>query len=301
MKVLFIGIGGVGGYYGGRLAYHSDWDVRFLARGETFEVLRSSPLKVDSIDGDFEVRVPCYDRWPEGWNPDLLVLCVKSYDTRAALEHLLPNIPPAANILCIQNGLDNERIVEEMGFRGRVLPGIAFIGCRTERPGYVVHQSVGGLGIGTLDQKTEPLARKLVDTWNNCQVKTRFLDDVSHARWKKLMWNVPFNSLTAITGTTVLSLLEHPPTLNLVREIMDEVRLVAAAAGVTLTETDIEDMIRDSYDVGDYKTSMLLDLERGKPIENEEMAGAVVRVAERHGISVPLSNTLYRLLTLKSR
>ncbi|MEW5693840.1 MAG: ketopantoate reductase family protein [Candidatus Hydrogenedentota bacterium] len=298
MRVCVLGIGAVGGYYGGRLAYHSAWDVIFIARGPAFSYLKNNPLEVKSVNGNFSVKVPVFEEVPPDFHPDIIIICTKSYDTLQAIETLKNSDTPCTRILCIQNGIENEKKLEDYKFKGWVLGGVAFIASQAVEPGKIVHQSVGGLGIGAMDEHNKDFAKLLVDEFNRCKVETRYLENVLFHKWKKLMWNAAFNSLTTITGKTVIQLLNNKKTLDIIRSTMEEVKIVANKEGYDLCDKDIEDMISASYDVGDYKTSMLLDLERKKPTENDDISGAVVRYGKKHNISTPFNLAFYSIISL---
>ncbi len=296
MRVAVVGAGAVGGYFGARLA-HAGHEVWFISRGERLKAYRTTGLRVESIQGDVHI-VPMRairDASSVG-KVDLVLFTVKSTGTRKAAEESVPLVGPHTTVLAIQNGVDNEAVLEEVLGADRIVPGVAVIGVAMPEPGHIVHTNNGTITLGEVSGEDTDRVRGVCQVFADAGVETRVSTDVRTLKWRKLVWNAAFNPLAALTGMRVLDLIEFDETRALAEAAIGE----AVAVGVAL-----------GYDVGDYdmgratqrnpswaasKTSMLQDVERGRPTEIEVLTGAVVRGGLDTGVPTPVCSTLYRLV-----
>lgn len=296
-----MGAGGVGGYFGVRLA-RAGLDVAFVARGAHLAAMRSRGLTLRSaVEGDVTVPVTATDD-PAAIGPvDLVLFCVKSSDTDAAAQHVDPLLGDGTVVVSLQNGVDNEaRIAAALGRRGagRVLGGVAYVAAGLGEPGEVVHAGEGRLAVGELAGGVSDRARRIAALFTGAGVPCQVSSNITWVLWRKLLWNSAFNALTTIGRVTVRQLLEAPEAVASARAAMSEVVAVAKARGIDLGASAIPDAMDFSWGLGEIKTSMLLDLEMGKPLEREALNGVVVRYGRELGVPTPVQETLLAALTL---
>lgn len=296
MKVALVGVGAVGGYFGGLLA-RGGADVTLIARGARLEVLRAKGLAVKSWKGDFSVRVSVTDNAAEVGPVDLILFCVKSYDTESAIRQILPLIGPQTDVLSLQNGIDNEDTIASVIGRKKVLAGVAYIGASTPEPGLILHQESGKIVFGELDGGVSRRVVGLKAFFDRCSLPADISSTITTVKWTKLAWNAPFNAINTLVGGPVKTILENPHTLELARLVTAEVVAVANAAGVRLAFEEVwERNVTFSRDYS-VKTSMLQDHEAGKPLEHEALNGVIVKNAAEYGIHTPYNFALYALLS----
>lgn len=297
-----MGTGAVGGYFGAKLARAGN-EVVFVARGDNLQALRSRGLSVASIDGDFELRaVNAVAEPAEAGRCDVVLVCVKSYDTEAAAVAMRSVVGPDTVVVSLQNGIENEATLCRVLGLPSILGGLTHIGAELVAPGVVRHDSGGRLIFGEPDGSSSPRARRLADLLERSGVAHHLSRHVDVMLWDKLAWNSAFNAATAVTRRTVGELLAHPDGRPLVRAAMLEVVEVARAIGVPLDPGRVEPEIeRSARELGPLRTSMLQDLERGRPLELEALNGAVIRAAAHAGIATPTQRVLYAALKSRAR
>jgi 2-dehydropantoate 2-reductase len=298
MKILVMGAGAVGSFYGGKLA-RAGHDVTFVARGENLRVLRQNGLTVKSYQGDFRLeRVHATDRPEDTGVCDLALVCVKSYDTLTAAQLLRPAVGPDTIVLSLQNGVENEEQLERELGRGNVMGAMAYIGVDVTSPGVVVHSVAGRLAFGEHNGQRTPGAERLAQVFLDAGIDAQLSTNITITLWDKLIWNAAFNAICTLSRSTIGEVLSHPQTRTLVRDTMLEVVTVARAQGLDLQESRADEHIASSQTPGmsSYATSMAYDLARGKRLEYDALNGAVVRFGERCGVPVPINRTLYGLL-----
>jgi 2-dehydropantoate 2-reductase len=301
-KILIMGTGAVGGYFGGKLARAGN-EVVFVARGENLRALKERGLRVVSCDGDFEVRPVTAVATPaEAGLCDLVLVCVKSHDTVAAAEALHSAVGPETIVVSLQNGIENEEILSRiLGLPG-LLGGLTHIGAELVAPGVVRHDSGGRLIFGEPGGGLSARAARLAALLASAGVSHHLSRHIDVMLWDKLAWNAAFNAATAITRRTVGELLAHPDGRPLVRAAMLEVVAVGRASGVPLDPARVEPEIdRSAKEIGQLRTSMLQDIDRGRPVEVEALNGAVIRAADRNGVAVPTHRVLYAVLRGEER
>jgi 2-dehydropantoate 2-reductase len=295
-KILVMGSGAVGGYFGGKLASGGN-DVAFVARGDNLRALRARGLRIESEEADLQIPVTAVATPAEVGHCDLVLVCVKSYDTEAAAEALHPVVGPHTIVLSLQNGIENEGVLSRVLGLPVLLGGLTHIGAELIAPGVVRHDSGGRLVFGEFDGSVSRRASWLAALLASSGVSHHLSRHIEVMLWDKLSWNAAFNAATALTRQTVGELLAHPDGRPLVRAAMLEVVAVACAAGVALDGERVEPEIeRSGRELARLKTSMLQDVERHRRLEVEALNGAVIRAAERSGTPVPTHRVLYAAL-----
>ncbi len=299
MKILVMGAGAVGAYFGARL-HAAGEEVVFCARGANLAAMRERGLDITSIRGDLRVPAVTATGDPCEFAPyDLVLFCVKTYDTERAARALSGCLKPGAAVLTLQNGIENEERLESIFGHGAVMGGNARVGVEMVAPGKLAHLSTGHIDFGELDGRRTDRARAYADAFHRAGILGEVSADIRTLRWDKLLWNGAFNTVATITRRRVGEILDDPESLRLVRTLMREALEVARADGARLGDDRIEHYVAHSQkNLRALKTSTQQDLERGKPLEVESLAGAVVRTARRHGIAVPAYETIYALLRL---
>ncbi len=297
MRILIVGAGAVGGYFGAKLARAGN-DVVFAARGANLAALLQAGVRVESVDGDFAVApVQAVATAAEAGPCDVVLICVKSYDTRAVAETLGAAVRPDTIVLSLQNGIENEAVLEEVLGLPAMLAGLAQIGAELVAPGVIRHDSGGRIIFGDPDGQVSPRATRLAALFSAASIPHRFSTTIAVAKWSKLAWNAAFNAVCAISGETVGGVLRRTDGEALVREAMREVAAVARANGIAFDPARIEEEIAHSRaELGHLRPSTLQDRARGARLEHDALNGAVVRAAARAGVAAPINATLCRVL-----
>jgi 2-dehydropantoate 2-reductase len=297
LSFVVMGTGGVGGYFGSRLV-RAGLPVTFVARGAHLEALRRDGLRLrSSADGDATVKVDATEQLAGHPRADVVLLCVKTYDTGAALDAIRPVIGPGTAVLSLQNGIDAaERIGEALG-PGHALAGVAYVFAALEAPGVVAHRFGGRVVFGELDGRITPRAEALRDALVAAGIPAALVPDIGRALWEKYLFIVAHAGLTAVTRCPTGVVRALPETWRLYRAILDELAAVARAAGVGLAP-DIADAIAAETGTLAPETlaSMATDLLRGRRLELESLHGYAVRLGEALGVPTPGLFAVYAAL-----
>ncbi len=300
MKILIMGAGAVGIYYGAQLQ-RAGQDVVFCARGENLRVLRENGLEIKSFKADLKLRVNATGDPREFAPYELILFAVKSYDTESAARQLEGCLAPDGVLMTIQNGVENEEVLCRFFPREQVMGGNSRVGAELVSPGKVLHTALGEIEFGELDGRITPRAERIAEVLRRAGILGELTSDLQTIRWYKLMGNNSTNSVSALSHTTLAQMIEDPDGFELVRSLMHETLAVGRAEGAKVSDDRIDAqlaMIRKSLNAAAIKTSTLQDLEKGKPLEYEAISGAVVRAARRHNMKVPATEAVYTLLKL---
>lgn len=298
MRVAVIGAGGLGGCIGGLMA-HAGEDVSLIARGANLDAIRANGLTVKSVSaGEFNLPLFATDDPTEVGPVDLVLFCVKTYDTDGAAEQIRPLIGPDTIALSVQNGVDGaDRIADIIGYE-HVIGSMALINAHLDAPGVVVQHTNAGLEIGELDggfsQRTEDLGKTLERAGIPCVVRS----DIRSSIWIK------FGGFLAIAGVESAAqlpagpLLACPESRELIRGMLEETAAVAKATGVELKDSYVDDTMGliDLHIPPTHMASMLVDLRAGRRLEVDSINGALVRLGKEHGVPTPLNFALYAVL-----
>jgi 2-dehydropantoate 2-reductase len=300
MKILVMGAGAVGAYYGARLQQAGE-DVVLCARGENLRAMRERGLEIKSYKGDFKIPVKATDR-PADFAPyDLVLFSVKSYDTESSAQQLVECLAPDGIMMTIQNGVENEEILCHYFPRTAVMGGNSRIGADLIAPGVVMHTALGIIEFGELDGSESPRAQMLAEVFRRAKIFGELTTDLKTLRWYKLMGNNGTNTVCALSLSSLGQAFSDPDGISLVRVLMEETVKVGCAEGAKMDVARIESylqMVMKNLNVNAIKPSTLQDLEKGKKLEYDAISGAVVRAARRHGIKVPATETVNTLLKL---
>jgi 2-dehydropantoate 2-reductase len=223
---------------------------------------------------------------------------VKSYDTARAAEALRPIVGPDTLVLSLQNGVENEDILEGVLKTTNVLGGMVYIGAELVGPGAVVHTFAGRLVFGERNGERTPRAERLEQIFLAAGLQVELSSDIITTLWDKLMWNAAFNAVATLTRSTVGEMLANPRTRMLIRDTMREVIAVARAQGLDLHDSRADEHIESSQSpaMAAFATSMAQDFARGKRLEYDALNGTVVRAGQRHCVPTPLNQAFRALL-----
>jgi 2-dehydropantoate 2-reductase len=304
MRIVVIGAGAVGAYFGGRLAAAGE-DVVFIARGANLAALRRQGVRIEigaaATGVPLELAVTAVDDATGVGPADVVLVCVKSYDTAAAAAAVRPVVTPDTLVLSLQNGIENEaQLADALGLPP-LLGGLTHIGAELIAPGVVRYDSGGRIFFGELDGQPSSRADRLVELLARAGISHHRSRHIAIMLWDKLAWNAAFNACTAVAQKTVGELLARADGRALVREAMLEVVAVANANGVPLDAGRVEPEIeRSASALGTLRTSMLQDRDRGGRLEHDALNGAVLRAAQRAAVPAPVNRVLYGLLEVLS-
>ena len=311
MRFVIAGAGAIGGYIGARLA-KAGADVVLFARGPHLRAMQERGLRVVSPDGDFEVRPAVTGDLATIGTADVVFLGVKAHGLTTLAPGLRQLYTPDTVVVSTQNGIpwwyfqghggeldglrlervDPGGVIAESIEPERVVGSLAYFATDIAEPGVIHHTEGNKLSLGepnsTRSERTKAIADALIAAGLRCPVTTRF----RHEIWVKLLGNVAFNPISAVTGGTLEQLVRHAETAALVRDMMTETEAVAGKLGIELS-ISIDQRMAGAEKVGAHKTSMLQDYEAGRPMELEAVVGAVVELGSRLGVSMPATRAMY--------
>ena len=286
MKYGIIGTGAIGGFYGGKLA-HSGQDVHFLFHKD-YDYVCEHGLQVDSCDGSFHInKVNAYCKTEDMPKCDVVLVGLKTVN-----NHLLPQLlPPLLHertvVVLIQNGVGVEADVQQMFPQTALVAGLAFICSAKTEPGCVNHQCYGSINLGNYSCKDETLFNAILSDFENAGIQVASVS-YDEARWRKAVWNMPFNGLTVALNTSTDMLLKNPSTRQLVRDLMTEVVGAAQHLGITgLKEDFIDKMIHMTDEMTPYSPSMKLDYDFRRPMEIHYLYTRPIEIARAAGFPMP--------------
>lgn len=289
MRIAVMGTGAVGGYFGAKLAAAGD-DVVFITRPRHLPTLRRNGLRVESSTGDVHVRNALFTDSPgDAGMVDLVLFCVKSYDTTEAAGALAPMISKQTAILSLQNGIDNPEKIAGFWGTERTLAGVVYIGAQVTAPGVIQHSSGGKIVLGPTSHHPGDTARRVEQTLSRAAIPCAISAAIEQVQWAKLLWNAPFCAISCLTRSTVREIVQSEALTNLVLDCMKEVQAAARTRGIDLKTELFDQTLAFSRDLGDFKPSMLQDLEAGKPLEYDALNGFVMRLLERAGEQAPIN------------
>ena len=303
MRVAVIGAGGVGGYFGGRLA-KAGVDTTFIARGATLEALRTRGLRVDSINGDFALDQVNATDDPASVGPvDAILMTVKTWQIADAAATLAPMIGPETIVVPLENGVDAADVLAGVVGRKHVLGGLCAIVSFLVAPGHIKHAAFDPLiMLGELDNRPSPRAERLRDTLIAAGVKAETPADIHRSLWTKFLFIATMSAVGALTRVPLGVWRSDPDIRAIADASVREVVAVATARGIDLGDDAVE-RTWERYDgLAPASTSSLQrDVMEGKPSELDAQIGAVVRLGRESGVPTPVSDILYHCLLPQER
>lgn len=294
MKYAIIGTGAIGGYYGGKLA-NAGFDVHFLLHSD-YDYVRQHGIQVNSCNGDFHLDAPnIYNNVEEMPKVDVVIVALKSTNNHLLRQLLAPLLNPGTLVLMIQNGIGIEPDVEKLFPDAWLAAGLAFICSNKTKPGIVDHLFYGNINIGNYSVP-KPVIDTLIADFDKAGVKA-FDVDYLEARWKKAVWNMPFNGMSVVLNAQTNQLLADASTRTLIKAQMMEVVMAANALGVeNIDEAFADKMIANTDAMVPYSPSMKLDHDYHRPMEVYYLYTRPIQEAASAGVDMPLLKDLEQKL-----
>ena len=296
MKIGVVGSGSIGLFYGACLAAARGSAIHFLMRSG-FAAAKASGIRIHSVEHALHIPHPKIAADPKDIGPcDGVFVAVKATSNLALPGLVAPLIGESTWITTLQNGLGNEEFLASHFGAGRIMGALCFV-CLTRRsPAEVDHVGHGTISVGEFGRPASGRARDLVEAFRHAGIEARLVDDLAGERWRKLVWNVPFNGLCTVENAPVDKILRDPALYAECRALMDEVRAAAAAEGHDIPPEYAEFQIERTQAMGPYVPSTLVDARAGNPLEIEPIWGEPLRRAQAAGVEAPHLAELYRRL-----
>jgi 2-dehydropantoate 2-reductase len=311
MRSVIIGAGAIGAYVGAALA-RSGQDVTLFARGPHLKAMQSNGVIVHTAQGDWHEH-PKVTGDIESIGPvDVVFLAVKAHSLPEVAPRLRPLLGPDTTVVGMQNGvpwwyfdipgipysglhlesIDPGRVIAQSIEPSRVLGSIAYIAAEIVEPGVIRHIESNRLSVGEPDGSRSDRVRLIAEALVAAGLKAPVTTHLRNEIWVKLLGNIAFNPISALTGGTLVRIATNPDTRALVAAIMMEACEIAVKAGLDLPVT-IDQRIAGAAKIGEHKTSMLQDLEKGRPLELEPITGAVLEIGDKLGVPMPHTRAVY--------
>ena len=294
MKIAIIGTGGVGGYFGAKLAQAGN-EVTFLARGEHLKAIQKNGLTVKSILGDFRVEnIKATDKISNIEKPDLVIISVKAWQVKEIGEELKPILKSDTTIIPLQNGvLAADELMENID-RKHILGGLCRIISKIEAPGVINHFGVTPtIVFGELDKSITERLTRIQTVFNAAGIESKISDDIEADLWKKFI-SICVSGLLAVSNTTYGELRELKETRTLMVELINEVYKLSQKIGINIEEGFVDKTVSfiDSYP-SNSTSSLTRDVWEKKPSEIEYQNGTAVRLGEKYGVATPINRFVY--------
>jgi len=311
MKFLIAGAGAIGGYIGARMA-QAGFDVTLFARGPHLRAMQDHGVRVKSAEGDFVARPAIVGSLEEVGPVDVVFLGVKAHGLPQLAPHLKPVLGPETTVVSTQNGIpwwyfqnfegewkglrlervDPGGVISAAIEANRVVGSIVYFSTEIAAPGVIQHIEGNRISLGEPDGSRSDRCRNIAEALVASGLRAPITARIRHEIWVKVLGNASFNPVSALTRATLVQMVRDPGVCSLIRNIMEEVEGVSRKLGMELPVT-IDQRIAGAEKVGEHKTSMLQDLEAGRPIELEALVGAVVELGERVGLPTPYTRIVY--------
>ena len=311
MRICVVGAGAIGGLLGVRLA-HAGHEVSAIARGPHLAAIRAGGLKLVEAEQELVADLEATDQITNLGAQDVVLLALKAHQIAAVVDDLPALFGPDTVLVTLQNGIPwwyfqklegpyADRVVETVDPGGvlsnaidpnRIIGCIAYPAATIAAPGVIRHIEGNKFPVGELDGSESNRVRQLSGLFEQAGFKSRVLDDIRSEIWLKLWGNLTFNPISALTHSTLVDICQFPPTRTLAATMMTEAQAIGERLGAGF-RVPMERRIAGAEGVGKHKTSMLQDVEAGKPLEIDGMLGVVVELAEVTGVEVPTLRALY--------
>lgn len=297
-RYAILGTGALGGYYGARL-HHAGHDVWFVLHRD-YSYVQEHGLTVLSPHGDFSIPQPqCVHRLEDLPPIDVLCLATKTIANPSLIPQLRQTLSPEGGVLVFQNGLGVEDEIAKAISPHPVWGGLCFLCSHKRGPGTIEHLDYDSIRLGfhpSASLQAQEALQKIASDFESSGIPVSLEPSLDLARWKKLVWNIPFNGLSVILKQDTRQILSNPHGVSLVKKMMEEVLQAAQACGVSIPHSFIDKMILDTQKMNPYLPSMRLDYDQGKPLEIETIYHRPLQQAQEHGFQMNRVQTLYEQL-----
>jgi 2-dehydropantoate 2-reductase len=300
MKIVMMGSGGVGGYFGARLAAGGA-DVHFIARGAHLEAMRSQGLTIEGGPAPLHLsKVQATDDPSSIGSADFVLIGVKLWDTAAAIEQIAPIVGPHTTVISFQNGVLKDRYIREAFGASQIMGGVGYVATTIDRPG-VIRQTgaMQRLLFGEFDGTTSDRGRRLLDACLKGGIAAQLSSDIQREIWQKYVFLVGLSGTTTTIRKPIGAIRENAQTRAFLRDVMREVVAVARGHRIDLSSDYAEQRLALADDLAyDMTSSMHHDLERGNPLEVRWLSGGVVELGQAVGVPAPLNRAISDILAL---
>jgi 2-dehydropantoate 2-reductase len=300
MRIVIMGAGGLGGYFGARLAAAGN-DVAFVARGAHLAAIKQNGLRVTSARGDLHLPDVVATDDPSTLAPaDVVMIAVKLWDTETAAETVKSLVRPGTAVVSFQNGVSKDAALARILGREAVIGGVGQIGVVIASPGVIAHTgTMAKLTFGELDNARSARVESLLATCTTAGIDAEIADDINLATWQKFAFLVGMSACTASMRSTLGPIRANPQTRDFLRDVIGEVVAVGRALGIPLAENFAEQRMAMIEALPPQMTaSMQGDLARGNRLEVPWLSGAVVEMGKQVGVSTPLNRAVFDILAL---
>jgi len=286
LRYAVIGTGALGGFYGGMLA-NAGKDVHFLFHSD-YDYVCKNGLKIDSVLGDFHLRnIHAYNSTEQMPKCDVVLVCLKTTNNSMLKSILPPLLHEKTCVILIQNGLGIEAKLATDFPNLSIAGGLAFICSSKMGKGHIVHLDYGKINIGSFQGDNADLIAQVCQDFEAAKVPAEFSDNLNDSRWKKLVWNIPYNGMCVVLNTTTERLMGNPTTYALMHDIMLEVIGAANACGAKVGKDFAQAMLDMTVKMKPYAPSMKLDYDYRRPLEIEAIYSAPIAEARKAGFDMP--------------
>ena len=311
MKFLIAGAGAIGAYMGACMA-RANLDVTLFARGPHLWAMQERGVRVKTADGDFEAHPKIAATLEEVGPVDVVFLAVKAHSLPQLVSHLPSVLGPDTTVVSTQNGIpwwffqgwggewegmhlervDPGGVISAAIEARRVLASIVYFSTEIIEPGVVLHNEGNRISLGEPDGSRSERSRRIAEALIASGLRAPITTRMRHEIWVKVLGNATFNPVSALTGASLVQMARHPEVSGLIRNMMSETEALGSKLGLELP-VSIEQRIEGAAKVGEHKTSMLQDIEAGRPIELEAIVGALVELGERLNVLMPHTRSVY--------
>lgn len=297
MRIVVMGAGGVGGYFGAKLA-RAGQAVTLVARGAHLESIRREGLRVRSAtEGEFVARVEAVHDLRGQAPADAAVLAVKGFDTEDAVGQLGPVVGPGTAVLSLQNGVSSAEVIDRVLGPGHAVGGAAYVFAFLEAPGVIAHRLLGRIVLGELDGSVTARVRDLHAALAGAGIPTELSTSMRRILWEKYLLIGAQAGMTALTRSPSGVLREIPECWAMYRALVEELAALGRAEGVDLPAEAVDRIMKAASELSPEATSSLAnDLEAGRRLELETLHGYAVRLGERHRVPTPATLAVYAAL-----
>lgn len=300
MKEYLIGVGGVGGFYGGLLA-ESGADITLVSRGESFRAIKEGGLLLKRSEGVHLIYPQILENISEISEPELIILATKSYNLEEISHQLEKIVRPETTVITLQNGLDNDFQVAKH-LNCEVIPGLVLV-ASTKTAANVITQrgTQKRLVFGPRDGKLTPKMREIEQIFKNAGIDAKLTEKIESKLWKKFLFVVSFSSATVAGRCPIGEALSNPDALRVYKKVLKEAIEVGEKEGVAFEPDIFETTLKGAMEFDpETKSSLLVDLENHRQTEVEALQGVIIRLAEKHGLAVPTTREIYRRICIDS-
>jgi 2-dehydropantoate 2-reductase len=296
-NVLIAGTGAIGGYFGSYLALNKDLNVCFLSRGKALKHYSKHPLRVhSSVHKDIKVKIKVSDKVSSFRKKfDYVFVCTKSEDTENLIPYIKKCIYENAQIVTLQNGLYNYRLLKKHFGKSHCLQAVCKIGTEVDKKYVIQHTSLGFILIGEENGKKSKRIVELAELLSASGIKVKISDDFLNELWIKFAWNSIFNTLSGIFIITTDKLFQNPESSKLVEQLYSEIKKIAKANGVVFKADAYKKIITDTKNLGAFKTSVYQDRLKKREVETPYFTSELIRMAKSAKINIPVITYLHYL------